>query len=187
MKTKMPEVSIKVKDAIKLIGKYKYILIVILAGAVLMLLPTSSSGGETSGGEAAEESEEDFSVEKMEQRIAEVLAQVDGAGKVEVILTLKTSTEVILARDEQTSYKSSGEQGEVTDYDMDSDVSTVVISTGSGTEEAVVIKRIYPEYLGALVVCEGGDSASVRLKIVQAISSLTGLKADKITVIKMKN
>ena len=39
---------------------------------------------------------------------------------------------------------------------------------------------------GALVVCDGADSASVRLAIIQAVSSLTGLGSNKIAVVKMK-
>jgi len=40
---------------------------------------------------------------------------------------------------------------------------------------------------GVVVVAEGADRASVRLDLVSAVTSLTGLKADKITVIKMKS
>ena len=39
---------------------------------------------------------------------------------------------------------------------------------------------------GAVVVCDGADSATVRLRIMQAVSALTGLGSDKISVIKMK-
>ena len=48
------------------------------------------------------------------------------------------------------------------------------------------MKTKYPVYKGAVVVCEGADHASVKLNIVQAVSSLTGLGSDKITVLKMK-
>jgi len=43
-----------------------------------------------------------------------------------------------------------------------------------------------PTYLGAVIVCQGADSASVRLAIVSAVGSVTGLSTDKITVLKMK-
>ena len=43
-----------------------------------------------------------------------------------------------------------------------------------------------PTYLGAVIVCQGADSASVRLAIVEAVGSVTGLSTDKITVLKMK-
>ena len=39
-------------------------------------------------------------------------------------------------------------------------------------------------YTGAVVVCEGGGSASVRLQLTQAVSALTGLTSDKIAIVK---
>ena len=39
-------------------------------------------------------------------------------------------------------------------------------------------------WLGALVVCEGGDGAPVRLHLTQAVSALTGLGADQIAIVK---
>ena len=39
---------------------------------------------------------------------------------------------------------------------------------------------------GAVVVCDGADSALVRLNVTNAVMSYTGLGSDKITIIKMK-
>ena len=39
---------------------------------------------------------------------------------------------------------------------------------------------------GAVVVCDGGDDAAVRLAVTQAVSAYTGLGSDRITVMKMK-
>ena len=42
------------------------------------------------------------------------------------------------------------------------------------------------ETSGAVVVCEGGGDASVRLKLMEAVSALTGLGTDKIAICKGK-
>ena len=39
---------------------------------------------------------------------------------------------------------------------------------------------------GAVVVCSGGDSPTVRYLVTNAVSAYTGLGSDKITVMKMK-
>lgn len=39
---------------------------------------------------------------------------------------------------------------------------------------------------GAVVVCQGCDSAKVRLDVTNAVMAYTGLGSDKITVMKMK-
>ena len=46
----------------------------------------------------------------------------------------------------------------------------------------VVTRETYPQYRGALVVCEGGGNDAVRLQVVSAVSALTGLGADKISI-----
>ena len=39
---------------------------------------------------------------------------------------------------------------------------------------------------GAVVVCEGGDSAAVKLQLTQALRVLTGLPSNRITIVKGK-
>ena len=39
---------------------------------------------------------------------------------------------------------------------------------------------------GAVVVCQGANSAKVRLEVTNALASYTGLRSDKISVMKMK-
>ncbi len=47
--------------------------------------------------------------------------------------------------------------------------------------------RTEPEtqrFEGALVVCEGGGDAAVRLQLTKALSALTGLSSEKIAIVK---
>ena len=59
-----------------------------------------------------------------------------------------------------------------------------MVSAGSGREEAVALQQVYPQFQGALVVCTGGDDPAVQLKLVEAVSALTGLGSDKISICK---
>ena len=59
--------------------------------------------------------------------------------------------------------------------------------TGSDRSEKGLVRQINPpEYLGAVVLCQGADNAAVKLAIVEAVSKATGLSTDRITVLKMK-
>ena len=58
-----------------------------------------------------------------------------------------------------------------------------VMDGGSG-DAPVVTRTVYPTYRGALVVCQGGDRADVKLAVTEAVAALTGLSADRITVAK---
>ena len=163
------------QKAAELFQKYKYVLLVIAAGIVLLLLPLGGEENPTLGGTESqtENGEETFRVEEMERRLEEALSRVDGAGEVTVVLTVKSGTRQILAQDSSRSGEASS-------------TSTVVVSTGSGTEDAVVLQQVYPQYQGALVVCPGGGDPAVCLKLVDAVSALTGLGADKISICKSK-
>lgn len=56
-----------------------------------------------------------------------------------------------------------------------------ILSRTEGVGEAIVLISEN----GAVVVCEGADSAAVKLSIVKAISSYTGFGSDRITILKM--
>ena len=157
----------------KLLNQYKYVLLVIAAGILLLLWPTGDGRREPDGGAQAE-AREDFDLEALEEKLSRTLSQVEGAGQVTVTLTVKRGMEQVLASDRTTTVNERGSSVEE---------ETVLRSTGSG-EEALLITRRYPVFQGALVVCEGGDDPAVRLTMTQAVSALTGLGADKITVCK---
>ena len=157
-------------------GRYKFVLLVILAGAALLLLP-SVGEKETAAEQTAEQTSLLQSVDALERRLEAALSRMDGAGEVTVVLTVKSSGRQILAQDGKTT-----ERGETTDTQL----TTVVVSRGSGSEEPVALQQLSPQYQGARVVCSGGDADAVRLKIVEAVSALTGLGADKISVCKGK-
>ena len=54
-------------------------------------------------------------------------------------------------------------------------------------ETPVTVKRVLPVFRGAVVLCDGADDASVRLSVTQAVSTVCGIGADKVTVLKMQS
>lgn len=175
----------KEKDAVliqgkKLLGKlgqYKYMLLIILAGILLLLLPTSGAEKQESGKKDDIVAEEDFSVEALEEKLADTLSEIDGAGQVRVMLTVESGMKRILAQDGSMEQEEGAIQRET---------QTVVISSGSGTQETVLVQQVYPTFQGALVVASGGGDPAVRLKLTEAVAALTGLGADKISICKGK-
>lgn len=87
------------------------------------------------------------------------------------MLTVKSGMERVLARDSSVS-------------ETEETMETVVISTGSGKQEVVLLTQRYPTFQGALVVCEGGDDPQVKLLVTQAVAALTGLGSARISVCK---
>ena len=150
---------------------------------VLILLPTGSRGDETPAKSDTEPSVS-FSLSEQEAHIAQALSKIAGAGEVTVVLTLKSGMEQILATDESASGTTRGEEAS-SESSMETKSTTVIVSSGSSVESPVTLKTVYPEYLGALVICQGADDPTVKFQLVKAVASLTGLGTDKIVVSKM--
>lgn len=145
------------------ISRYRYVLIVVAVGLILMLLPGESTPKQEQP-QQIQETEADFATE-----LAEILSKIKGAGKVEVMLTTA--------------------QGQETCYQTDSrgeDQSTVTITDSARNETGLIRQVNPPTYLGAIIVCQGGDDPGVRLAIVESVAKVTGLGADRISVMKMK-
>ena len=160
----------KALDWKALFEQYKFVLLVIGAGIFLLLLPT---GGREKPAVENLASQEHFDLPAFEEKLGLILSNINGAGEVEVILTVTGTTRQVFAQDNRESVRESG--NELTE-------STVVVSKGSGTQEALLVETVYPKFQGAVVVCGGGNDPAVKLKLIEAVSALTGLGADKISV-----
>lgn len=147
----------KLREAMK---KYRYVFLVLLVGIALMLLPADAAE------EAAPVREETAEVD-LQTQLEQILSRIQGAGEVAVLLTQESGA--------QTLYQTEGEDGK-----------TVLITTADRAEEGLVRTTQPPVYRGAVVVCQGADSAAVRLAVVEAVANATGLGTDKITVLKME-
>ena len=161
------------------IKKYKYIFIVVLAGIVLMNVPGKESANDTVNTNDGSE----FSIDEFESGVEKILAECEGVGRVKVILSVDSGPESVYAKEAR---KSQREQREGVILESDSDTKPSIMSEGSGKESPIKIKVMYPQFRGALVVCDGADDAAVRRTVIESISALTGLKSDCISVIKMK-
>lgn len=163
-----------VDKIVEFLKRYKYVLIVIAVGVILLAIPTEEGGGSVSETENLTGGEEDFSVEALEEKLSDILSRVEGAGKVSVMLTVRSGMERILATDKDVSES---------DTEHESKEEIVVISTDAG-DEVVLIGQNYPVFQGALVVCPGGDVPEVQLQLTRALAALTGLSTNRITVCK---
>ena len=151
----------------QLLKQYRYGVLVLLIGLGLMLIPSESEKGSVS------EVVTEVKTADLEEDLEDILSQIHGAGKARVLLTEATGETRVYQQDSNQSGENRKQE-------------TVVITHGDRSQEGLVSQIIPARYQGAVVVCQGGDSASVRLAIVEAVASVTGLTSDKITVLKMK-
>ena len=160
--------------AAQTLKKYRAALLIFLIGLVLALVPVRRTGMQSA---AAEGETAQFSLSDTQTQMEAILSQIDGAGSVRLLLTLRTGEETIYQTDTRTVTNQSGTTLEC---------ETVFQQTGSAQKQPVVQRVDRPQYMGALVLCQGADQPSVRLAITEAVASLTGLGSNKIAVVKLK-
>ena len=195
----------KKKITLKEIGPAKLVLI-LLCGVVLLLLPTSDKekekddslpditqgddreGSETQSGNAMDGVMDiDEYVKQMEERIEKQLALVEGVGNVKVMITLESTSEKIVLKDENVTketIKEEDAQGGTRDNESmtTSDESVLV---GDGSSYPYTLKENMPYIQGVAVVAQGGGDAKVKQEIIEAIQVLFGVPIHNIKVMKM--
>ena len=114
--------------------------------------------------------------ETLEKRLESIISSVDGAGRVQVMVTLDTSEQTQYAKDEKENSKS-GDKSSEKSYEK-----KYVLTDDDG---GVVLKTTEPEVRGVIVVCDGG--AAVKNGITSAVRAALSVDSNKITVLKMKN
>ena len=144
--------------------------VLLLAGLLLLVIaiPTGNREEEKDEGGKKEDSssggeEQDWET-RMENRLVQILEQVQGVGKAEVFLTCEGTQEKVVEKDETETV-----------YERDS----------RGNQTPYVSEERYPQVTGVLVVAQGGDNPVVIKDIQEAVQVLFQVEAHKSKVIKM--
>lgn len=145
--------------------KYKYVLLVLLFGLALMLFPARTAPVQeevqTPLPQATASEEQGFDLIREEQRLSEVLSAVRGAGECRVLLSVAATEETELAEDAE---------------------GPLILSGGSAGERTVTVRRVYPDYRGAVIVSTGAGDPVVKYDLLNAVMTYTGLRSDQITI-----
>lgn len=138
-----------------------------------------------SSAEAYESTEPEY-VRNLENELSSILGKIQGAGRVSVMITLKSGKEIIPAKDESISDKITNEKdtsgGTRTIDEKTTDDQVVFTSGQGGNSKPLVIKELNPEVKGVIVVAEGAKDSKVKLMISQAVQTVLDIPAYRVTV-----
>lgn len=157
------------KQLINLVKEYKYVALILAIGILLMLLPEKQEMPDSAPVQSSEEN--------LQTQLEEILSQIRGVGKVRVLLTVESGERTLYIRDEDRSESSENSQTRS---------QAVIITDSDRAQQGLISQVLPPSYLGAVIVCQGGDQPAVKLAVVEAVCDAVGLTADKISVLKMK-
>lgn len=167
--------------------------ILILAGILLMVIaiPTEDSKKQAVQTVQSEEKmtgREEGYVEGLERRLKNRLSQIEGAGRVEVMITLEDYGESVVEKDveKNTSQRiqEGGENEKSTEKTEEVRQETVYQELDRGKEPFVGTERT-PKIAGVLVVAQGADATAVKQNISEAVMALFQIDVNRIKVVKM--
>lgn len=197
----------KKKDWLKEIGMSRLVTI-LLCGILLLVIAlpdgflaggegmVPGSGVKKTGEEKAGKTAEDKTGEtmdyvmQMEERLSELLENVEGVGKVKVMVTLAASEEELTLKDEPYSHDTIKETdaagGSRSSISVNKEEASVLVENESGQSVPYVTKTVEPEVEGIVVIAEGAGQAKIENEIIEAVEVLFPVAVHKIKVMKMR-
>lgn len=130
----------------------------------------------------------DSTTSNIKNELEEILTNINGVGKVKVMITYASSETTIPVFNEESSEEnteetdSEGGTRKVTQTDVRKEV---IYEESDGNKTLITQKTTSPEMEGAIITAEGADNIDVKTNIIQAVEAVTGLPTHKIQVFKM--
>ena len=116
---------------------------------------------------------------KLEEKLKDTLSNVDGAGNVKVMISVDGSPELIYATDSNST-----ESNNTSGTSTSSNSSSPIIVTVGGESSALILTENLPNVKGVIVVSSGADDVSVKLDIINAVSTLLDISTSQVSVLK---
>ncbi|SFP96586.1 stage III sporulation protein AG [Lachnospiraceae bacterium XBB1006] len=154
--------------------KKESLLFVFLIGVLLLVLgmPTSDKQKETEVDAEDEETRLSGFEERMEEKLQALLSEMEGAGEVQVMVTVEDTGESVMGKDSRLAEKESEE-------------STVYQEEGQGRKPFVISSKT-PRVQGVVIVCEGAGNPVVKQRISEAVQALFQIESHKISIVKKR-
>ena len=125
-----------------------------------------------------------------EYRLKKVLSTIKGAGKVEVMITFKSGTELIPAMNTVESNTETEERdsngGIRRVSQVDSNSQPVSMTTSEGTKP-LITREVQPEILGVIVVAEGAEDIRVQMELQKAVQTVLGVHSNQVDIFVMRD
>lgn len=125
----------------------------------------------------------------IEGRLENILSQIDGVGKVKVLVTYSRTSQLVPLYNENSQESITEEtdkEGGKRTINENSSKKDVVYQETNGTKTPITQSIINPKIEGAVITAEGAQNVQIKTNIIQATEAVTGLATHKIQVFEMK-
>jgi len=167
-------------------GKKIIVVCIIIAVSLIFLSEFLPSGNSSTKKPQETAQTVDEYTAQLETRVMNILESIEGVGSAHVMITLEaTAKNVYAAENKQTTEKSETKNGDNYDTNNRNDIAQnyIIIDTGDG-ESALLETTLQPKINGVVVVCDGGESAQVQAKVINAVTVAMGIRSNQVFVTK---
>jgi stage III sporulation protein AG len=166
------------------------IFLIALSGSLKGCSSTQNSAALSSSSSAINTISAESYEKLLEDKLTNIISQINGAGNVRVMVTLEQTTKDVYATEVKTDDQEKGdntESGSVTKEKSNSrEEKYLVIKDENGAEKVVQVTEIQPLVKGVVVVCDGGDDLKVQKDITTAVTTALNITSVHVCVIKAK-
>ena len=160
-------------------GQKRYI--GLLLGLTFLGILLLSIGGENSSESPPPITTTETKTLTAEEKLAQILSQVEGAGQVEVEISYKLTEEKSYATNQKLRREES--DGVLSE---EREETIAFYNNGQGSESALVLAQKEPEIAGILIVAEGANDSEIKRQLAEAAAVLYDIPLYKVSVLKMK-
>ena len=138
--------------------------------------------------EVTNEENSSTSQEDIVSNLEEILSNINGVGKVKVMITYSETSKTVPVYNEESTEEnteetdSEGGTRKVTQTDVKKEV---VYEEDDNGKKLITQSVISPSIEGAIITAEGAGDPTVKTNIIQAVGAVTGLATHKIQVFQM--
>lgn len=127
--------------------------------------------------------------ETTKKELIDTLSQIDGVGKISVMIYFKGGNHTVPAMnqvDSTTKTEEKDNQGGTRITTEDSKNHSVVLVSQGGDSKPLILEENNPSIGGVAVVAEGAESSVVKERLLNAVKTVFNLPANKVTIMPMK-
>lgn len=169
-------------------GSKRWLMVAGIAGLLLIFLSEFlPSSGETSAAAGSMTSEEFTAT--LEERLTEIVGNIDGAGKNRVMVTLENGVQYVYATEQRVNsnrVEDTGDASSRLSQQDDTEESVIVVDAADG-REGLLVTELEPVVKGVVVVCEGGDREEVRENVAEAVMTALNITSRRVYVTKLQD
>ncbi|WP_243734940.1 stage III sporulation protein AG [Paenibacillus turpanensis] len=130
--------------------------------------------------------------DRYETALKEILEQIIGVGEVDVMVTLESTEEIVVEKDQRDTQSVTQEKADgggtrhITDVGREGEVVLYDVSGRDGSQVPLVVKTIKPKIRGVVVVARGAENMTVKKLIVDSVERGLAVPAHRISVVPRK-